>query len=158
MIALIAAYARNRVIGLNGKIPWKIEGEQGRFRELTTGNVVIMGRRTFEEIGRPLPDRTTIVVSNTKTFTGKDCYTAHSLTEAIKLAGKRDIFISGGESLYRESLVFVEKMYLTEIDFTPSGDTFFPAFDESQFTKEVVSSHKGEIPYTYVTYTRKETV
>ena len=93
MIALIAALSKNRVIGKEGRIPWKIKGEQRRFKELTTGNVVIMGRRSYEEIGRPLPGRTTIVVSSTKTFTGDNCYTARSLQEAIRFAGDRDIFI-----------------------------------------------------------------
>lgn len=77
MIALIAALSKNRVIGKEGRIPWKIKGEQKRFKELTTGNVVIMGRRSYEEIGRPLPGRITIVVSSTKDFTGENCYTAH---------------------------------------------------------------------------------
>ena len=104
MIALIAAYAKNRVIGNKGCIPWKIKGEQKRFRELTTGNVVIMGRRSFEEIGRPLPGRTTIVVSGTRSFNGENCTTAKSLAEAIELAGNRDIYISGGARLYEEML------------------------------------------------------
>ncbi len=103
MIALIAALSKNRVIGKEGRIPWKIKGEQKRFKELTTGNVVIMGRRSYEEIGRPLPGRTTIVVSSTKDFTGENCYTARSLFEAIRFAGDRDIFVSGGAGLYERS-------------------------------------------------------
>ena len=100
MIALIVAYAKNRVIGNGGCIPWKIEGEQRRFKELTTGNVVIMGRRSYEEIGRPLPDRMTIVISNTIKIEGENCITAKSLAEAIELAGDKDIYISGGSKLY----------------------------------------------------------
>ena len=91
MIALIAAFAKNQVIGNKGYIPWKIKGEQKRFKELTTGNIVIMGRRSYEEIGKPLSNRTTIVVSNTKNFDGENCLTARSLAEAIKLAGNKDI-------------------------------------------------------------------
>lgn len=155
MIALIVAFAQNQVIGNKGHIPWKIKGEQKRFKELTMGNVVIMGRRSFEEIGRPLPNRTTIVVSSTKEFTGGDCYTAGSLQEAIKLAGDRDVFISGGARLYEEALPIVEKMYITEIDKAIDGDTYFPQFTEEDFIKEFDESVEGEIPYTYVTYTRK---
>ncbi|MBQ8167602.1 MAG: dihydrofolate reductase [Lachnospiraceae bacterium] len=155
MIALIVAYANNQVIGNKGYIPWKIKGEQKRFRELTTGNVVIMGRRSYEEIGRPLPNRTTIVVSNTKNYNGENCFTAKSLEEAIKMAGDRDIYISGGARLYEEALPIVEKMYITEIDCDIEGDTYFPAFDKEQFVKEIDEVVDGEIPYTYVTYTKK---
>lgn len=155
MIALIVAYANNQVIGNKGYIPWKIKGEQKRFRELTTGNVVIMGRCSYEEIGRPLPNRTTIVVSNTKNYNGENCFTAKSLDEAIKMAGDRDIFISGGARLYEEALPIVEKMYITEIDCDIEGDTLFPAFDKEQFVKEIDEVVDGEIPYSYVTYIRK---
>ncbi len=155
MIALIAACAKNLVIGNKGCIPWKIKGEQKRFRELTAGNVVIMGRRSFEEIGRPLPDRTTIVVSGTRSFNGENCMTAKSLAEAIELAGNRDIYISGGARLYEEALPLVEKMYITEIDCEIEGDTYFPAFDQELFLKEIDERHEGKISYTYVTYTRR---
>lgn len=155
MISLIVAYSKNRVIGSNGKIPWKIEGEQGRFRELTTGNTVIMGRKTFEEIGRPLPNRKTIVVSTTKNFDTENCKTARSLKEAIELAGQEDIFISGGQKLYEEALPLVEKMYITEVELDCPGDVFFPIFDESLFYKKIDARYDGKIPYTYVTYTRK---
>lgn len=158
MIALIAAYAKNMVIGNNGRIPWNIQGEQKRFKELTTGNVVIMGRRTFEEIGKPLPNRTTIVVSSTKEFTAENCFTVKSLQEAINLAGNRDIYISGGARLYEESLPIVEKMYITEIDKVFEGDTYFPKFNAEEFVKSVDKKFEGEIPYTYVTYTRKHRV
>ena len=155
MIGLIVAYTNNRVIGNNGCIPWRIKGEQRRFRELTTGNVVIMGRRSYEEIGRPLPNRTTIVVSNTKNFDAENCMTAKSLEEAIKMAGDRDMYISGGARLYEEALPLVEKMYITEIDAQIEGDTYFPEFDAELFEKEIDERVDGEIPYTYVTYTRK---
>lgn len=155
MIALVAAFDRKQVIGKNGRIPWNIKDEQSRFRELTTGNIVIMGRRTYEEIGRPLPNRTTIVVSNTKIFTGENCFTVGSLQEAIAYAGSRDVFISGGARLYEEALPLVEKMYITEIDAEFEGDTYFPAFCQDRFVKEIVQAYSGETPYTYVTYTRK---
>lgn len=155
MIALIVAYAENRVIGNKGCIPWKIKGEQKRFKELTTGNVVVMGRRSFEEIGKPLPNRTTIVVSLTKTFEGENYYTVGSLQEAIELAGDRDIYISGGARLYAEAIDLVDKMYITEIEADIEGDTYFPDFEEELFDKEVVERFEGEIPYTYVTYTRR---
>ncbi len=157
MIGLIVAYSKNRVIGKDGQIPWRIKGEQKRFRELTTGNVVIMGRRSYEEIGRPLPNRYTIVVSNTQKFEAENCTTASSLTEAIEMADKsKNIYISGGARLYEEAIHLVDKMYITEIDATIEGDTYFPEFEAEDFEREVECHVDGELPYDYVTYTRKK--
>lgn len=155
MIALIVAFDKNQVIGNKGCIPWRIKGEQKRFKELTTGNVVIMGRKSYEEIGRPLPNRTTIVISGIKNFDAENCMTAKSVQEAIDMAGDRDIYIFGGARVYEEALPFVEKMYITEINAEVEGDTYFPEFDKEQFVKEIDQTVDGEIPYTYVTYTRK---
>lgn len=159
MIALIVAYTKNHVIGNEGKIPWRIKGEQRRFRELTTGNVVIMGRRSYEEIGHPLPNRFTVVVSNTAKFEAENCTTAASLPEAIKKAEElnpgKNIYISGGAGLYREAMDLVETMYITEVDAYIEGDTFFPEFDESLFDKTIDERVEGEIPFTYVTYKRR---
>lgn len=155
MISLIVAYAKDKVIGNEGIIPWKIKGEQSRFKELTTGKVIIMGRRSYEEIGKPLPNRTTIVISTTKNFDTENCLTASSLSEALQLAGDTDIYISGGNRVYEEALPLVEKMYITEIDAEIEGDTFFPIFNEQDFTKVTVKVVTGDIPYSYITYTRK---
>ena len=155
MLAIIVAYSQNRVIGRNGRIPWKIPGEQARFRALTTGQAVVMGRRTYEEIGRPLPNRMNFVVSSTKTFDGENCRTVASLAEAMALAGDRDLYVSGGAKLYEEALPLAEKLCITEIHREVEGDTFFPPFDESLFDKVVEAVCPGDIPYTYVTYTRK---
>ena len=155
MVALIVAYAKNRVIGRDGQIPWKIKGEQKRFKEFTTGNVVIMGRRSYEEIGRPLPNRYTIVVSNTQKFEAENCTTAGSLKEALAIAGDRDVYISGGARLYEEAIDLVDVMYNTEIEAEIEGDTFFPEFDRSLFERKEDAHFEGDLPYTYVTYTRK---
>lgn len=155
MIALIVAYAKNRVIGNKGVIPWNIKGEQSRFRELTTNNVVIMGRRSFEEIGKPLPNRTTIVISSTASFEYDNCMTAKSLKEAIALAGEKDIYVSGGARLYEEALPLVDKMYITEIIAEVEGDAYFPKFDESKFERHIEKEVEGDMSYKYVTYTRK---
>lgn len=156
MIGLIVAHTKNRVIGKDGSMPWNIPGELSRFRELTTGNVVIMGRRTYEAIGRPLPNRYNIVISKTQRFEAENCTTAGSLEEALQIAGDRDIFIGGGGKLYEEALPLVEKMYITEIDAVIEGDTFFPEFDASAFERVVEKSVDGELPYQYVTYIRKD--
>lgn len=151
MISIIVAFAKNRVIGNRGMIPWKIKGEQKRFKELTTGNVVIMGRRTYEEIGRPLPNRQTYLVSSTLKVEEENCKTVSSLKEAIELAGEREIFIAGGGMLYKEALPLADRLYLTLIDHEIEGDTYFPEFEEDLYKKTFEEYHEGEIPYTYVT-------
>ncbi len=160
MIGLIVAHDKNHVIGNKGMIPWKIKGEQKRFRELTTGNIVVMGRRSYEEIGRPLPNRMNIVVSTTKTFEGENLYTAKSLKEALELVKDSDknVYISGGAGLYKEAMPLVQKMYITEIDIEVEGDTFFPQFDLNLYEKEIDETFEGEISYSYVTYTKKDLV
>ena len=120
MTAIIAAYTKNaRVIGKNGKIPWNIPDDLKRFKRLTTGNAVIMGRKTFESIGKPLADRLNIVISRTKTFTGENCITVNSLERALEEAKERGfstVFICGGETIYAEALPYCTTLYLTEID------------------------------------------
>lgn len=156
MIGLIVAYDKNRVIGNKGRIPWRIKGEQLRFKNLTTGNVVVMGRRSYEEIGRPLPNRLTIVVSSTKCFDEENVITVKSIEEAIEKAEGKDVFISGGARIYEEALPLCDKLFITEVDGEFEGDTFFPEFDEQKYEKTIDSHVDGEIPYTYVTYTKLE--
>lgn len=154
MIAIIAAYAEDRVIGCNGKIPWNIENEKKRFKELTIGNVVIMGRRTYEEIGCPLSDRTNIVISNTCEYNGDNLMTAHSLKEAVEMAKDSEIYIAGGGGLYKESLPLADKLYITEVHGKYSGDTFFPEFDKTKYDLEESVFVDGKVPFTYLTYAR----
>lgn len=129
-----------RVIGNGGKIPWNIPVERARFRTLTTGNAVVMGRKTFEEIGKPLPDRLNIIVSTTKNFCAENCLTVRSLGAAVGTAfarGFSDIFIAGGRRLYEEAFPLADFLYLTEIHTEYSGDVFFPRFDEAHYSKEI---------------------
>ena len=141
MIFLIVAFAKNNVIGKDGKISWNIDGEQSRFKELTTNNIVIMGRKTFEEIyqklQKPLPNRINIFISKTKKYDFENCFTFTSLDAALDFCKKtfpqKDIFISGGVALYQKDLPIVEKMYITEIDLEVPGDTFFPKFSKDEF-------------------------
>ncbi len=160
MIAIIAAYARNRVLGRDGQIPWKLDGEQKRFRELTTGNVVVMGRRTYESIGRRLPNRMTIVLSNTKEFTDFcNLHTAHSLKEALDYAADHadlsDIFIAGGANVYEEAIPLCDVMYITEIDADIDGDVRFPDFNQADFKKTINDRITNDVlPYQYETFIR----
>ena len=158
MIGLIVARSKNNVIGKNGQIPWRIKGEQKQFKELTTGNVVIMGRKSYEEIGRPLPNRMNIVVSGTVNDTGENLATVKSLQEALELAGtEKDVYVSGGYRLFLEALPIVDKMYITEVDtIVEDGDTFFPEFDPEEFELEIGETGGEEIKFTRTTYTRKQ--
>lgn len=155
MLALIVAHSRNRAIGRGGRLPWNIPGEQHRFRDLTLGSAVIMGRVTYEEIGRPLPGRLNVVVSKTCSFEGDNLRTARSLAEAVALAGELDAYVSGGARLFQEALPLVEKMYITEVDADVEGDVFFPEFDPTAFDRTVEAHVDGDLPYDYVTYTRR---
>ena len=155
MLSLIVAHSVNRVIGKDGHLPWRIPGELKRFKELTMGHAVIMGRKSYEEIGKPLPGRFNIVVSNTKTFEGEDLVTARNLEEALALAGDRKIFIAGGGQIFAQMIDQVDVMYITEIDAHIEGDAYFPEMDYSQFDRVVEKHVDGDLPYDYVTYTRK---
>ena len=157
MIGLIVARSKNNVIGKNGQIPWRIKGEQKQFKELTTGNVVVMGRKSYEEIGHPLPNRKTIVVSRTKKYEGENLATASSVEEAIKMAGDEKVYISGGYGLYKEAIPYVDVMYITEVQIEiEDGDTFFPEFDENDFDIEEGETGGEDIKFIRTTYTRKK--
>lgn len=157
MIGLIVARSKNNVIGKNGQIPWKIKGEQKQFKELTTGNVVVMGRKSYEEIGHPLPNRKNIIVSKSKNFAGENLITVGSLQEAIAISSGENVYISGGYGLFKEALPLVDIMYITEVDITiDNGDVFFPEFNESEFDKTIGEIGGGDIKYTRTVYTRKK--
>lgn len=157
MIGLIVARSKNNVIGKNGEIPWKIKGEQKQFRELTTGNIVIMGRKSYEEIGHPLPDRKNIIVSKTKSFVDENLVTVGSLQEAIAISAGENVYIAGGYGMFKEALPLVDKMYITEVDIIiENGDVFFPEFNSEEF--DIIRGESGgeEIKYTRTVYTRKK--
>ena len=157
MIALIVARSRNNVIGRNGQIPWKIKGEQAQFRKITTGNVVVMGRKSYEEIGHPLPNRMNIIVSLSANYSGENLVTVSSLQEAIEAAGDANIYVCGGYGLFMEAIPIVEKMYITEIDIEiKDGDVFFPEFNKDDFDIVVSKTEGEDIKFTRTIYTRKK--
>ena len=156
MISIIVAVAKGGAIGKEGKMPWKIPGEQRQFKDLTTGHVVVMGRTSYEEIGHPLPNRTNIVVSKTKVFSGENLYTVKSLKEAIERAGQEEIFIAGGAELFQKALPLANKIYMTYVDMeVPDADRFFPDFPEEEYNREEIEKVGGETSYLRVLYTKK---
>lgn len=139
-ISIIAAVAKNNVIGNKGKLPWHLPKDMAYFAKTTKGHPVVMGRKTFESIGKkPLSDRTNIVITG-RIYAAPGCLIAHSVGEALFYAKisphAEDIFIIGGSSIYREALPFVERLYITEVDYECEGDVFFPEIDFSHW-KEV---------------------
>ncbi len=156
-ISLIAAMAENYVIGNDDKIPWRIPGEQLRFKDLTVGKTVIMGRKTYESIGKPLPGRKTIVVSRTKNYKFDNCITVSSLYDALMtVKGEEEVFIAGGGKVYEESLRLADRIYLTVVHRCIPGNTFFPEIDKDMFQVTYEKRVEGDIPYTYYTYERIE--
>lgn len=131
MIALIAAMDRNRVIGRDGQMPWRLPAEMRHFRRTTMGHVVVMGRRTYESIGGPLKGRTNIVLTRERGFTAPGCEVRHSVEEV--LADPRPLYVIGGAELYRQFLPHADELILTRIDHEFPGDTYFPAWDESEW-------------------------
>jgi len=154
-IILIAAMAQNRVIGRNNTIPWHIPGEQQCFKALTMGHTLIMGRKTFESIGRPLPGRTTIIISRNREYQAAGCLVAQSLAGAIALCPEAEtIFIAGGGEIYREGLDLAEAIYLTVLDREVEGDILFPEFDPDQFRSISEERVEGSDPYTFAVFAR----
>lgn len=126
-LSLIVAMAANRVIGKDGQLPWHLPEDLARFKQITMGHTLIMGRKTFQSIGRALPGRDTIVLSRQRSFHAPGCQKASGLDDALQLAsGAEEVFICGGEELYRQALPQVERIYLTVLDRDVEGDTFFP--------------------------------
>ena len=136
MLNLIVAKAKNNAIGKSEKIPWNIPEELQYFKAKTINNVVIMGRKTYDSIGKPLNQRINIIISNTKAFSGENCFTVKSLEDALSLAKKfnKEIFIIGGERLYKDAINIVDRMYITEVFMdVKEADTFFPVIDKTKF-------------------------
>lgn len=126
MINIIAAVSRNNVIGVNNTIPWKIKEDMQMFKKLTTNNTIIMGRKTFESIGKPLPNRKNIVISSNKI---NDVITYPSLKEALDNCKNEKVFLIGGSRIYEEGMNYVDKLYITLVNKSINGDTYFPFID-----------------------------
>jgi dihydrofolate reductase len=126
-VSLLVAMAKNRVIGADNKLPWHLSSDLKRFKALTMGHHIVMGRKTFESIGRALPGRTSVVISRNPLWRFAGVATVDSLQKALTLAGADDeVFVIGGEQIFREALPFADRILLTEIDRNFEGDVFFP--------------------------------
>jgi dihydrofolate reductase len=152
-LTLVAAVSRNGVIGRGGGLPWDLPEDRAHFRRTTLGHAVIMGRRTWDERGRPLEGRRNLVVSGSGQVSGSEREVFGTFDEALAAARASDAepMVIGGEQIFRLALPLATRLVLTEIDFDAEGDTFFPAFDRDQWT--AVDRRRGDRA-TYVTYAR----
>jgi dihydrofolate reductase len=158
-IALIAAMAENRVIGRANRLPWRLSGDLRRFKALTMGKPVIMGRKTYESIGKPLPGRSNIVVTRDRGYRAQGCRVVHSLEQALEAAaGDAEVMVIGGAELYRQSLERAERIYLTRVKAEVDGDALFPYIEPQQWREVERESHradeKNEFDYDFITLQR----
>jgi len=149
---IVVAMTSNHVIGQNGDMPWHLPADLVHFKELTSGHAIIMGRRTWESIGKPLPNRLNIVVTRQEDYAAEDVTVVHSLEDGIVAAGTQRIFLVGGGEMYKEALPIASKMHITRIDALIDGDTKFPEIDESiwQCKSRVNRSADEKNPYDLV--------
>ncbi len=160
-LSIIAAMAENRVIGLGNALPWHLPEDLKRFKRLTTGHTVIMGRRNYESIGRPLPGRRNIVVTRRTGYEAPGCVVVHSLDEALLAAGNDpEVFVIGGAELYTQLLPRTQRLYLTLVHATVPGDTYFPEFDWTEWQETARERHAADArhahAYSFVVLERKK--
>jgi len=151
MLAIIAAIAKNRVIGHRGKLPWHLSADLKRFRALTLGKTVIMGRKTYQSIGRPLPERRNIILTRDVTFEAPGCEIVTEWESFIDVCQAEDLFVIGGEALYAKALPYADKLYLTWIDAEFPGDTFFPDFSVHDWCLQETTAITDDprVPFAY---------
>ena len=152
-VVLVAAYADNRVIGDRGRIPWRLPADFAHFKRETLGHTLVMGRATWDSIGRPLPGRTTIVVTRDRSWRADGALVAHSLEEALSVAAglDGDIVVVGGGQVYEQALPHATHQVLTEVHCSPEGDAFYPSFDPGEW-KETrrEPGPSGDVAYEWV--------
>ncbi|MGC4941040.1 dihydrofolate reductase [Kribbella sp. DT2] len=154
-VVLIAAVGRNGVIGRDNDLPWRIREDLLHFKQLTLGHTLVMGRKTYDSIGRPLPGRRTVVITRQADWKAEGVDVVHTLDDALqpigKLADGNDIFVAGGGEIYRLALPFADRLELTEVDQSPEGDVTFPKIDPTAWTETARDPRDG---FTFVSYLR----
>jgi len=159
-LSIIVAMAKNRTIGVDNTLPWRCPEDLKHFKALTMGHHMIMGRKTYDSIGKPLPGRTTVVVTRDRSLKIEGCIVAHSLQDAITAcANDAETFIVGGAEIYSQSLELADTLYITEIQQDVEGDAHFPAFDKNEWQEVSREVRTQETPqpleYHFVCYRRK---
>ena len=159
-ISIIAAMAANRTIGLENRLPWHLPDDLQLFKAITMQHHIVMGRKTYDSIGKPLPGRDTIIVTRNVDYAVPGCIAVNSLDAALTVSfGDEEVFFVGGADLYRQALPIAHRIYLTEIQRPFNGDAFFPEFDMSPWTETARERHttpeEGGFEYHFVIYDRK---
>ncbi len=159
-LSLIAALARNRVIGRDNQLPWRLSADLKHFKSLTMGKPIVMGRKTYESIGKPLPGRTNIIVTRDHSFTSEGCHVVHSIEAALVIAeGSDEVMIMGGADLYAQLLPRADRLYLTEVKVDANGDAWFPEINEMHWRELERESHRAdennEFDYDFVVLARQ---
>lgn len=156
IISLIVAMDKQRGIGIENRLPWRLSADLKRFRELTMGHHIIVGRKTFESIGKPLPGRQMVIVTRDTEFKADGCAVCHSLAAAIEFAGangESEVFICGGAQIYQQSIALADRLYLTLVDAEIEADAFFPEFDLQDWSERESVFHpadeKNQFPFTF---------
>ena len=151
-LTIVAAMGRNRAIGLRGRMPWHLPAELQHFKATTMGKPVVMGRKTWESIGRPLPGRRNLVVTRTPGYEAAGCDVVSSLNDMLALLQGEEIMVIGGGELYRQTLSLAKRMVLTMVDCAPDADTWFPRWDETEWRLEsertVVADERNQYDFT----------
>jgi dihydrofolate reductase len=158
-VSVIAALAKNRVIGIENRLPWRLPEDLAHFKALTLNHPILMGRKTFESLGRPLPGRTNIVITRNANYKPEGCLVADSIPAALALCADVDeVFFIGGAELYAQVIPLADRLYLTEVDIEAEGDAWFPDYDTSTFREVSRESHTGEkgdvLEFDFVVYER----
>ncbi|OED44098.1 dihydrofolate reductase [Endozoicomonas sp. (ex Bugula neritina AB1)] len=164
-LAMIAAVAENNAIGINNKMPWYLPGDLRYFKAVTMGKPIIMGRKTFDSLKKPLPGRTNIVITRDSQWSHEGVNVVHSLDDAIDLAegvalinGNEEIMVIGGEQIYRMAMEKADRLYLTKVHQSFEGDAFFPEFDENQWVEssrqDLHSEDEEPLTYSYLVLDR----
>jgi dihydrofolate reductase len=161
-LSIIVAQARNRVIGSAHDLPWYLPADLRHFKELTTGHTVIMGRKTYDSIvarlGKPLPNRTNVVLTRDRTFAAPGIFVAHTMDQALRTIEDTEAFVIGGAQIYEQAMPVVDKLYVTEVAANITGDTFFPPINPKEWKEVFRESHdkddKNPYNYSFVIYER----
>ena len=156
-ITIIVAKSNNGIIGKDGDLPWRLPEDLKRFKRLTTGNIVVMGRKTYDSIGRPLPNRKNIVISRNTSLKIEGVEVEHDLIDVLKRNQEENVYVIGGGQIYVDALPFTEKLEVTEVDVELVGDTSFPEIDSSQW-KEIFREKRvdseSNLTYSFVSLER----
>ena len=150
--SIVVAVARNGVIGRDNALPWRLPADMAHFKKVTMGHPIVMGRRTYESIGKPLPGRKNIVVTRNRGFDAPGCTVVTSLDEAWRAAGDADeVCVIGGTTLFEETLPVADVIHLTEVEADVEGDTYFPPFDRRDWNVKEVARHPADERNAYPT-------